>query len=206
MTRCRQPKDWNLIVCGTRLFAGLRISVGRFCPDVMSPTVFRENSMPRTLNIAVPAALILSVLILSACATNPESVPVTETPVLEVAAEIPSAPAPVPAQEVVTEKPAFVAESAPRQVAPKAKKKVAKARPTPPKAAPPAPAPEAEPAPAPIVESVAPVITTPEPAPESIAPPAEEIAEAGFLEKYWIWLLALVAAITVIFVWMWKRK
>jgi hypothetical protein len=176
--------------------------MGRFCSDVMSITVFRENFMPRKLNIAVPAALILSALILSACATTPETPPVSQPAPLEVVAETPVAPVAVPAQDVVAATPSFVAEPAPVQVAPKAKKKVAKAKPAPAKAEPPAPAPVEVPAP---VVKVEPPVTEPAP-PVYVAPPAREIAEAGFLEKYWLWLLALVIAITVMIFWWWKSR
>jgi len=43
----------------------------------------------------------------------------------------------------------------------------------------------------------------PEPSPPvTIAPPpAPKIAEPGFLERYWLWLLGLVIAIAVIVIW-----
>lgn len=71
--------------------------------------------MPRTLNVVVPVVLLLSALILSACATKPEAVPVAEPARVEVAAEMPSAPAVAPAPAVIAEQPAFVAEPAPRK-------------------------------------------------------------------------------------------
>jgi hypothetical protein len=168
----------------------------------MPLTVFRGNFMPKKHKIALPAALILSALILSACASSPETPPVAQPAPVEVVAETPAAPVAVPAQDVVAETPAFVAEPAPRQAAPKAKKKAAKAKPAPAKAEPPALAPVAEPAP--VVKSEPPVT---EPAPAVIeVPPAKEIAQAGFLEKYWLWLLALVIAITVMLFWWWKSR
>jgi hypothetical protein len=99
---------------------------------------------------------------------------------------------PAPAPAVVT------AQPVPKQLVHKAKKKVAKH--TPPKAAPPAPVA----APAPVVEQKAPVVLPPpEPSkPVTIAPqPAKKVAEAGFLEQYWLWLLGLVIVIAGIVVW-----
>jgi len=41
---------------------------------------------------------------------------------------------------------------------------------------------------------------------KSLAPPATEIAEVGFLEQYWLWLLGLVIVIAGVGVWWWKRQ
>jgi hypothetical protein len=165
----------------------------------MSPTVFRENAMSRTLNVAMPAALLLSALALSACATKPEAVPVSAPAPIVVVAEKPSAPEvavePAPAPVAVAEQPAVVAKPAPKQAVRKARKPVAKH--TPPKAAPPEPVI----APAPIVVPTAPAVLPPEPSPPITIAPPPKIAEAGFLERYWLWLLGLVIAIAVIVVW-----
>jgi hypothetical protein len=53
------------------------------------------------------------------------------------------------------------------------------------------------------VEPEAPAVQPPKPAP-AVAPP-EEIAEAGFLERYWLWLLILGIAIAGIVAW-WKKR
>jgi len=71
----------------------------------MSPTVFLENAMSRKLNIAIPAALLLSALALSAFATKP--VPVAAPAPVVVAAEQPPAP-----EVAVEPAPLIVAEHA----------------------------------------------------------------------------------------------
>ena len=151
--------------------------------------------MSRTLNAAMPAVLLLSALALSACATKPEAVPVAAPAPVVVVAEKPSAPevAVEPAPVTVAEQPAVVAKPAPQHA--KAKKHVAKH--TPPKAAPPEPVM----APAPIVVPAAPAVLPPEPSPPVTVAPPPKIAEAGFLERYWLWLLGLVIAIAAIVVW-----
>lgn len=158
--------------------------------------------MSRKLNVSVTVALLLSALALSACATKPEVPPVaapapvevvTETPPAPVAAPEP-APAPVAASEPAPAPAAIAEQPAPKPIVHKAKKKVVK------KAAPPAPVA----APAPVVEPKAPeVLPQPEPSkPVTIAPqPAKKVAEPGFLEQYWLWLLGLVIVIAGIVVW-----
>lgn len=82
----------------------------------------------------------------------------------------------------------------------KAKKKVRR-KPAPPKAV----APVIE-QPAPAVEYKAPEVVQAEPAPPvAVAPPAPIIAEPGFLEKYWLWLLGVLIAIAGLIVW-WKKS
>ena len=153
--------------------------------------------MSRTLNAAMPAVLLLSALALSACATKPEAVPVAAPAPVVVVAEKPSAPevAVEPAPVAVAEQPAVVAKPAPQQAVRKARKHVAKH--TTPKAAPPEPVM----APAPIVVPAAPAVLPPEPSPPVTVAPPPKIAEAGFLERYWLWLLGLVIAIAAIVVW-----
>jgi hypothetical protein len=183
------------------------LTVGRFHPSPRSPTVFLENAMSRSPNVAIPAALLFSALVLSACATKPKEIPVAASAPVVVAAEKPSAPEaapePAPAPVVIAEQPAVSAAPAPKQVVPKAKKKVAKAKSTPSKAVPPPPVA----APAPIVEHAAPAVLPPEPSPPvTIAPPAKKMAEAGFLEQYWLWLLGLVIVIAIAGMVVWGRK
>src|SRR5450759_873765 len=155
--------------------------------------------MSRTLNVVVPVALLLSALTVSSCATKPEAVPVAAPAPVEVAAEKPSvpevAPEPAPAPVAIAEKPTVVAEPAPKQTVRKTRNAVAKH--TPPKAAPPEPVI----APAPIVVPAAPAVLPPEPSPSVTIAPPPKIAEAGFLERYWLWLLGLVIAIAAIVVW-----
>jgi hypothetical protein len=189
---------------------------GKIPSGGLSQTVFRENFMSRTLDVALPAALLCSALALSACATKTEPPPVapraqvetvTETPAAPVATPEPQhepSPAPVAAPEpalapVITEPPVR------KQEAPKAKKKTANH--TPAKGAPPAPVatPVAVPAP------VAPIVIPPPP-PEPSKPitiesqPVKKVAEPGFLERYWIWLLGLIIVIAGIIVWRMKSQ
>jgi hypothetical protein len=70
-------------------------------------------------------------------------------------------------------------------------------KPTPPKAAPPEPVV----APAPIVVPAAPAAMPPEPTPPVTVAPPPKVAEPGFLERYWLWLLGLVIAIIAIVIW-----
>lgn len=143
------------------------------------------------------AALLVSALVLSACASEPKEKPVAAPTPVEVAAPVEAPPAPVVAPEPAPA-PAVVAEQpAPKPKVHKAKKKAAKAKPTVV-----APAPVAEPAPvvqpeAPVVKPLAPVV---------VATPQEKIPEAGFLEKYWLWLLVLVIAIAGIVIWQLMSK
>lgn len=162
--------------------------------------------MSRMRNIVLPTALFLSVMALSACATKPKEVPVAAPAPVEAVAEKPAAlvieAVAAPAPAVITNQSAVVAEPAPKQEVTKTMKKafkpkkVAKAKGTPPAAVPAkAVTPEPVVAPAPIVKQEAPAALPPEPSPpEVIAPPAPKIAEAGFLEKYWLWLLGIVIA------------
>ncbi|OHC91388.1 MAG: hypothetical protein A3J87_06820 [Sideroxydans sp. RIFOXYB12_FULL_59_6] len=141
---------------------------------------------------------------LSACSTAPkeEAAPVIEPiPVVEQT----TAAEPVAAPEVVAE-PAAAPSPAPQVVEPKPvvkkkHRKVTKAQPKPVEAAP-APAPEMTPEPtpapvaAPVQEPVAPVV---------VAAPAKQV-EAGFLEKYWLWLLGIVIAVAAVLLLVRKKN
>jgi len=158
--------------------------------------------MSKMLNIFIPATLLLSVLALSACATKPEAVPVAAPAPVEVVAEKPAAAEPVaaPAPAAIAEQPPVSAQATPEKKIRKARKMVAK--PIPPQSPPPAPV--AEPAPAVVAT---PAIVTPAPTPPvAVAPPAaKEIAETGFLEQYWLWLLGLLIAIAGVIFW-WRKN
>ena len=171
-------------------------TVGR-CHSFHITHCIRENCMSRTFKIAVPATLLLSALVLSACASKSEPAPVAASAPVEVVAEKPAAPEPAPATVAATEQPQVSTPAAPKKAVKKAKKVIAK--PAPPKAEPvPAPAPVV--APPPVVEYKAPPVVQPEPAPPVVvAPPAKE--EPGFLAQYWMWLLGLVILIAAIVVW-----
>lgn len=161
--------------------------------------------MSRIHNIVAAATLLLSALALSACATKPEAVPVATPAPVEVATEQPVAPEvatePAPVAAVVAEQPPVSTQVAPKKKVRKAKKMAAKQ--APPQAAPPAPVA----APAPIAAPEAPAVVQPEPStPVTIAPPAKETAEVGFLEQYWKWLLGLVIVIAGIIVWRWNKQ
>lgn len=160
--------------------------------------------MSRAQNVAVPLILLLSALAFSGCATKPKEAPVAEPAPVEVVAEQPSAPEPEavaePAPFVVAEQPAVSAEPVP-QVVPKARKKVVKR--SQPKAAPPAPVA----APVPVAAPEVPAVQPPEPAPPvTVAPPVQEVAEPGFFEEYWLWLLGLGIVIAGIVAWWWKDQ
>jgi hypothetical protein len=185
---------------------------GKIPSSLMSPNESRENCMSRTLNAAVPLTLLFSALVLSACATKPEVAPIAEPAPVEVVTEAPSAPvavpeppAPAPVPVAAPEPapaPVVAEQPAPKPIVHKAKKKVVKK--AAPKVAPP-PAPVAAPAP------VAPIALPPPPPepskPVAIAPqPVKKVAEPGFLEQYWLWLLGLVIVIAGIVVWQRKSQ
>lgn len=151
--------------------------------------------------IALPVALFFTFLALPGCASKAKETPVAVPAAAEVAApvEAPTAPEvvpePAPTPVIVDVQPA------PKPKARPAKKKTIKAKPIP-KAV---PATVVE-APAPILEPEAPVVQPPEPTPPVIAAsPAPEIAKAGFLEEYWLWLLALGIVVAGMAVW-WKNR
>lgn len=162
--------------------------------------------MSRMLNVFVAAALLLSALALSACATKPEAVPapVAAPAPVEAVAEKPAAaevaPEPSPPAVAMTEQAQAKTQAVPRKKVHKTRKIAVK--PTPPQAAPPVIE-----EPAPVVVPVAPAVVTPEPAPPvAVAPPpAKQIAEPGLLEQYWIWLLGLLIAIAGVVVW-WRKN
>jgi hypothetical protein len=177
----------------------------------MSPNKFRENCMSKTLNAAVPVAMLFSALVLSACATKSEAPPVTPPAPVEVITETPPAPVavpePAPAPVAVpapepTPAPVVTEQPTPKPKVHKAKKNVVKH--TPPKVAPP-------PAPVAALAPVAPIVIQPPPPepskPVAITPqPVKKVAEAGFLEQYWLWLLGLVIVIAGIVVWQRKSQ
>ena len=122
------------------------------------------------------AALLVSVLALSACASKEKAEPVAAPAPVE-------APAPVAAPEPAPAPFAAVAPVAPKPAVRKAKK-IAK-----PVVAPPPPVET----PAPVVQPEPPVVQPA--APVTVAPIEPAVPEAGFLEKYWLWLLALIVAV-----------
>ena len=182
------------------------ISMGAFWSNCISSTASLENTMSKMHNVAISTALIISALVLSACATNPQEAPVAAPAPAPVAATQEATPAPeaapAPAPVVATEQPApavAAAQPAPKPVVKKAKKKVVKA--APPKAEPVAPVA----APAPVVKQEAPVAASApqEAAPAVVVTPLPKAATPGFFEKYWMWLLGLIVAIIAI---LWMKK
>jgi hypothetical protein len=169
--------------------------------------LFLENPMSRMHNVVLPVALFLSALALSACATKPNEEPVAVPAPVEITAPAEVAvPVEAPAAPVVEAEPApapaVVAAELPtaKQAVHKAKKKLAQAKPAPPVAAPPAPVE----APAPVMQPDAPVIRALPPV--VVAPPMEKIPEAGFFEKYWLWLLVLGLVIAGTVTWKMMSK
>lgn len=165
--------------------------------------------MSRIFNMSIPVTLLLSVLALSACSTTPEAVPdtapvvaVTEQPSVAEATPEPVL-APAPAQAAITEQPKVSTLAAPKKKVRKAKKAAVK------KPAPVAtPEPEVAPAPepAPVIEQAAPATVQAEPTPPvTMAPPAKPMAEAGFFEEYWLWIIGLLIVIGG-FIALWWRK
>jgi hypothetical protein len=101
----------------------------------------------------------------------------------------------------IAEQPAVSAEPVPKPAIRKAKKIAAKHAPA--KASPP----PLVIVPAPIAEQHAAPILPPEPSPPvTIAPPVQKIAEVGFLERYWLWLLGLAIVIAGVFAWLWRSQ
>ena len=157
--------------------------------------------MSRVLNIALPLSLLLTALLLSGCASKaePEAAPIPVPAPFETKVEKP-APAPevVAAPAVEQPKAAVKAEPAPIKKKMMRKKVVAKRAPPPPPPVVEAPK---------VVEPPAPVVK-PEPAPSVVeAPlPAPVVAEPGFMEKYWMWLLGLLIIVAGVIAWKWKSK
>jgi hypothetical protein len=168
-----------------------RITMGGFLLHRILTTVPQENTMSRMLNAAIPVALFISALALSACATKTQ-----EAAVAEPAPAAAVAPEAAPAPAVAAEQPAplvAAAQPAPKPVVKKAKRKVAKAAPVEPVVAP-----------APVVKQEAPVAAPQEPTPPVVtAAPAPKPAEKGFLEQYWLWLVGIVIAVIAV---LWMRK
>lgn len=161
--------------------------------------------MLRTLNAAIPVALLLSALALSACATKPAVIPVAAPAPVEVAAESPPAtepvPEPAPTEMAAVDQPVVVAEPVPKKVIRKARKKIAQ-NPMP-KAAPPAPVA----APAPVVQEVAPAVVPPEPAaPVTVATTEQETTNEDSAGNFWLWLISLSIAAAGIAAWWWKSR
>lgn len=138
-------------------------------------------------------ALLLSALALSACATKKE--PVAAEPAAPPAAtQEATTAAPPPAPVAATETPK------PRHVVRKHRKhRKVKVAPKPVEAVPAeVAAPVSAPAPVPAEQPVS--------APPPVtAAPTPSVAEQGFLEKYWIWLLIAIIAIVAI-AWSMMRK
>ena len=150
--------------------------------------------MSKMSNVAVPAALLFTMLTISACATKPKEV--TAEPAAPVAAATESHPEPAQAPSVVAEQPApatATEEVVPAHAAVKAKKKRVKARVVQSKVA--TPEPVVVPAPASEVQQVALVASAPTPAPIEVSTLPEQKTEPGFLEKYWLWLLGIVIVV-----------
>jgi len=153
--------------------------------------------MTKTNKLVLSVFLIFSVLTLSACASKPKEAAVVElapsAPVTEQVTTAEPVPAPAPARVVVEEQapaPVVMAQQpAPVPVVQKPRKKVVKAKP---KVVEPEPVVQPEPvaAPEPVVQQ-----EEPEPAPPVIAEPVQEVAEPGFLEQYWLWILGLVVGV-----------
>lgn len=161
--------------------------------------------MSRVINAAIPVTLLLSALALSSCASKPEPTPVVEPTATVAAVEKPAvpeaAPEPAPAPATVAEPPAVPAEPVPKPAIKKSKKIAVKH--APPKASPPPPVM----VPAPVVEQPPPPALPPEPIPPvKAAPPVEKIAERGFLERYWLWLLGLAVIVAAVFAWLWRGQ
>jgi hypothetical protein len=158
--------------------------------------------MPRVFEITLPATLLLTALLLSACASQsePDTKPVATPSPAKIEDEQPTAPTLEPAPTAVAEQPKVSAQEAPLKPVKKAKKRIAK------KVAPP-PAPEPAPTvvaqPAPVAEYQAPPVVQPEPAPP-VAPPV--LDEPGFLEQYWMWLLGLLVIIVAVVLWRFKNR
>jgi hypothetical protein len=161
--------------------------------------------MPRMLNVAIPVTLLFSALVLSACASKPEPVAVVEPAQAAAVPEKPSVPEATPETApvavAIAEQPAASKEPAPMPATRKPRKITAK------HAAPKAVAHPPVMAPVPVVEQPAPPVLPPEPSsPLTVPPPVEKVAEAGFLERYWLWLLGLAIVIAGVFVWLWRGQ
>lgn len=157
---------------------------------------FRENTMSRMFNAVLPATLLLSALALSACASNPEKVPVAEPAPVAAVAEppVPETKSAAPAPAVVAEQPAASAPPAHKPVIRKTRKIAAKHAPPPPPVI----------VPAPVVQ--APPVAPPPSPPVTIAAPVEKMPQPGFLERYWLWLLGLGIIIAAVFAWLWRGQ
>lgn len=164
--------------------------------------------MSRTNKLFSPTVMIISALVLSACATKPKETVVAEpAPVAVVAGQAPVAE-PTPGPAIAAEQPAAPApvmvpeQPAPKPVAKKARKKIRVAKTVPPKFV--EPEPVAEPAPAPTVQQEAPAILPPVAAPPEVVPAAQKDAESGVFGNYWLWLIGILVVV-IAFFWMKKK-
>jgi len=155
--------------------------------------------MSRLSNTVIYAALILSAMTLSACASKEEPAPVAVTAPVEAVVEKAPVAEVTPAPVVVAEQPAVKA-------APVAKHKIRKAKKVAKKVEPVAPPPAPVVAPAPVEEYKAPVVATPEPAPAVVEAPAPVKEEPGFLAQYWMWLVGLLVVIIGFVAWILKNR
>lgn len=155
--------------------------------------------MSKISNVAVPAALLFTVLTISACATKPKEVAAEPTAPVAAAAESHTESAPAPSVVAEQSAPAATAEQVvPPHPAMKVKKKRVKTRAVHPKVA--APEPVVAPAPASEVQQVTPVVAASASAPIEVSTLPEQKTESGFLEKYWLWLLGIVIVVIAILV------
>jgi fused signal recognition particle receptor len=163
--------------------------------------------MSRMHNIALSAALLVSVLGLSACATKSKEVAAEPAPVA-APAEQTAAPEPAPAPAVVSEQPAPAPVASAEQLAPKpvikkhrrGRKKARKAKVVPAPVVVAAPVAASAPVPAPVAQPE----TPPPPAPVAVTP-IQKPVEPGFLERYWLFFLAIILVIIGAFFLMRKK-
>lgn len=162
--------------------------------------------MSRTNKLCSPTVVIISALVLSACATKPKETVVAEPAPVAVVAEQAPVAEPTPAPAIAAEQPApapvMVAEQPAKPVAKKARKKTRVAKTVPPKVV--EPEPVAVPAPAPTVQQEPPAILPPVAAPTVVAPAAQQDTESGVLGNYWLWLIGILVAV-IAFFWMKKK-
>ncbi len=181
--------------------------------------------MTKTNKLGLSVFLLFAALNLSACATKPKQAVVEPVPSAR-ATEQQSAPESVPVvMEPMAAAPAITAEqnaaapvASPISAAPvaasvpvaaeaPAPKPVAKKHRTvkAPKVAEPAPVVKPEPVAAPaLVPAVYKEEAKPTPAPV-VSEPVQEVAEPGFLEQYWLWILGLVIVVIAV-LWMLRKK
>ena len=145
--------------------------------------------MSKIYNLALPAVLILSALVFSACASKPSEQPIVAPAILEAPAAPVVAPEPAPLPTVAAKQPT------PKPKVRKPNKMIAKATPT-------VVVPPVE-VPAPVMQPEPPIV---QPLPPVVVEPMEMAPEPGILEQYWVWLLALGLAIAGIVLWRTMNK